>query len=276
MISVLLVHQPSENSPSIRSLLSASGNAFKLDCVSSYRAMLEAFRSQAYDVGVIDSGLDSGLKLFAQARSLGWTAPMVMTVSNDAGEALRAIRSGIADCLIRDQLSVAGVEDSLCCVVEQARSSALMKERERRYLALLDNSSQMVYTHNLDGAFVSINRAGELLIGYSQSEILSMNVWQLLAPGYQALMKNMIARTLDAQTQTRDEVKLVTKHGSTLVVQLNMHPINRDGKTVEIGGIASARAVLPKGGQWKFSGMTQRDPSRLTLADTGVSQLPLH
>ena len=261
MISVLLVHQTSENSRSIRSLLSDSGNTFKLDCVSGYRAILEGFRSGAHDVCVIDSDLDTGLKLFAQARSLGWTAPVVMTSSNNAGEALRAIRSGIADCLVRDQLSVAGVEDSLCCIVEQARRSALMKERERRYLALLDNSSQIVYTHNLDGAFVSINRAGELLIGYSQTKILSMNVWQLLAPGYQALMKNMIAQTLDAQTQTRGEVKLVTKYGSTLVVQLNMHPINRDGKTVEIGGIASARAVLPKGGQWRFSSITERDPS---------------
>src|SRR6185436_927859 len=239
MISVLLVHQTSESSRSIRSLLSASGNTFKLDCVSSYRAILEGFRSGAYDVCVIDSDMDTGLKLFAQARSLGWTAPMVITASNDAGEALRAIRSGIADCLIRDQLCVAGVEDSICCIVEQARSNALMKERERRYLALLDNSSQMVYTLKLDGAFVSINRAGELLIGYSQAEILSMNVWQLLAPGYQPLMKNMIARTLDAQTQTREEVQLVTKYGSTLVVHLNMHPINRAGKTVEIGGIAS-------------------------------------
>jgi PAS domain S-box-containing protein len=262
MISVLLVHPASENSRSIRNLLSASSNTFKLDCVSSYRAILEGFRSKAYDVCVIDSEMETGLKLFAQARSLGWTAPIVMTASNDAGEALRAIRSGIADCLIRDQLSVAGVEDSLCCIVEQARSSALMKERERRYLALLDNSSQMVYTHDLDGDFVSINRAGELLVGYSQAEILNMNVWQLLAPGYQALMKNMIVQTLDAQTQTRNEVKLITKYGSTLVVQLSTHPINRDGKTVEIGGMTTTSAVLTQAGFWEFNGRTQRDPSR--------------
>lgn len=82
--------------------------------------------------------------------------------------------------------------------------------------------------------FFYINRAGELLIGYSQPEILGMNVWQLLAPGYEVLMKNMIARTLDAQTQTRDEVKLVTKYGGTLLIQLNTHPINHDGQTVEI------------------------------------------
>lgn len=274
MISVLLVHPVSENLRGLRSLLSSSGN-FKLNCVSSYQATLEGFRSKAYDVCLIDSDLDTGLKLFTQARSLGWTAPIVMT-SNDAGEALRAIRSGVADCLIRNQLSVPGIEHSLCCIVEQARSIALMKERERRYLALLDNSHQIVYAHDLKGAFLSINHPGELLIGYSQAEILGMNVWQFLAPGYQALMKSMIARTLDAQTQTRDEVKLVTKYGGTLSVQLNMHPINQDGQTVEIQGMASPQAVLPKSGPWEFRSLTEQDPSRMRLEDNGVPLLGIH
>jgi PAS domain S-box-containing protein len=271
MISVLLVHPVSENSRSPRSLLSSSGTTFKLNCVSSYQAILEGFRSKAYDVCLIDADMDTGLKLFAQARSLGWTAPIVMIASDDAGEALEAIRSGVADCLIRSQLSVAGIEHSLCCVVEQARSLELTKERERRYLALLDNSKQIVYTHDLKGTFLSINHAGELLIGYSQAELIGMNVWQLLAPGYQVLMTNMIARTLDAQSQMRDEVKLVTKYGGTLLVKLNMHPINQDGQTVEIQGMANPRAVFPKAGPWQSHRATEHDPSRLTPEDKGVS-----
>jgi PAS domain S-box-containing protein len=275
MISVLLVHPIPENSSGIRGLLSSSGNVFKLDCVSSYRSILEAFRSRAYDVCVIDLEMGAGLKLFAQARSLGWTAPIVMTASNDA-DALTSIRTGVADCLMRNQLSVAGIEHSICCIVEQSRSIALMQERERRYLALLDNSSQIVYTHDLQGSFGSINRAGELLIGYSQAEILGMSIWQILAPEYQALMKNMIARTLDAQTQTRNEVKLITKYGGTLLVQINTHPINQDGRTVEIQGMASTRAVLPKSGPWEFRRITEQDPSRMALEDNGVPLLPPH
>lgn len=276
MISVLLVHPVPENSRGIRSLLSSSVNTFKLNCVSSYRSILEGFRSKAYDVCVIDSEMDAGLTLFSQARSLGWTAPIVMTASNDAREALRAIRGGVTDCLIRNQLSVPEIEHSLCCIVEQARSVALMKERERRYLALLDNSNQVVYTHDLKGAFLSINHTGELLIGYSQAEILDMNVWQLLAPGYQVLMKSMIARTLDAQTQTLDEVKLVTKYGGTLLVQLNMHPINQDGQTVEIQVLASPETVLPMPGPWEFRRITERDPSRMRLEENGAPLLRIH
>lgn len=95
MISVLLVNPVPEKSLTIRRLLSSSGNTFTLNCASSCRAILEGFSSKTYDVCLIDSEIDTALRLFAQARSLGCTAPMVMIASNDAGEAIRAIRSGL-------------------------------------------------------------------------------------------------------------------------------------------------------------------------------------
>ena len=133
MISVLLVDHALENPRGIRKLLAVSGNDFKLTCVNTYRQILEGFRSKTYDVCLIDSAADNGLRLFLQARSLGCTAPIVMVTSNDAREAIRAIRNGVADCLIRDDLSAARIEDSVCCVVEQARSISLQDQRERRY-----------------------------------------------------------------------------------------------------------------------------------------------
>lgn len=276
MISVLLIDPALENPCGVRKLLASNGNSFNLHCANTYREILNGFRSKSYDVCLINAEMSSGLKLSAQARSLGWTAPIVLIASNDAGEAIRAIRSGVADCLIRDQLSVAGIEDSLCCIVEQARNIALMKERERRYLALLDNANHIVYTHDLKGDFLSINRAGELLIGYSQAEILRMNIRQLLAPGYRVLMRNMIARTLDAQTQTRNEVRLVTQNGSTLLVQLSTHPINHDGQTIEIQGLADTRAALPWDRPWESLRFTEQDHSRATLEGNRVSILCSH
>lgn len=258
MISILLVDHALENPRSIRKLLSVSGNEFKLTCVNSYREILEGFRSKTYDVCLIDSAVGNGLKLSAQARSLGFTAPIVMVTSNDAHDAIRAVRNGVADCLIRDDLSAAGIEHSLCCVVEQARSISLQGQRERRYLALLDNANEIVYTQDLKGNFTSINRTGEQVIGYTQSEILEMNVWQLVAPEYQALVRKMIARTLDAQTQMGEEVALVTKSGRNLMVEINTHPINHDGRTVEIQGIATTPAGLPKDGPWKSRSLTEQ------------------
>lgn len=252
MISILLVDHALENPRSIRKLLSVSSNDFKLTCVNSYRKILEGFRSQAYDVCLIDSAADNGLKLFAQARSLGCTAPIVMVTSNDAREAIRAIRNGVADCLIRDDLSAAGIERSVYSVVEQGRSISLQHQHERRYLALLDNANGIVYTHDLRGNFTSMNRTGEQMLGYSQGEILEMNVFQIVVPEYRALVDKMIQRTLDAQIQTADQIELVTRYGTNLSVEINTHPIHREGKTIEVQGIATTTP----------GGLAAREPRR--------------
>lgn len=242
MISILLVDQALDNPHSIRRLLSSSSNNFELHCATAYRETVDAFRSETSDVCVIDSETEAGLKLFAQARSLGYTAPIVLVTPNDAREAINAIHQGASDCLIRDDLSAAGIEHSICCVVEQARNSSLQTQREHRYLALLDNASNIVYTHDLDGNLTSMNRIGEQLIGYLQSELLEMNLSQLVAPEYRILVEKLIARTLDAQAQTVDEVELITKYGSKLMVEIKTHPINHGGKTVEIQGVATTSA----------------------------------
>jgi PAS domain S-box-containing protein len=240
MISILLIDHAIEPERRVRELLAApSPNNFRVDRVISYREILRGFRSKAYDVCLIDSGFGNGLKLFAQSRGLGFTAPVVLVTANNAPEVLEALRYGIADCLIRDELDASRIERSICSVVEQARGAAFQVERERRYLALLDNADAIIYTHDLDGNITSINRAGERLIGFSQQELLGLHISQLVDPAYRNRVRNMIEHTLDAQARTVEEVKLLTKEGHNLAVTVGVHPIYRQGKAIEIQGIVT-------------------------------------
>jgi PAS domain S-box-containing protein len=246
MITILLVDHAIENAHSVRELLAASdASNFRLDRVRSYREILKGFRSKAYDVCLIDSGFGNGLKLFGQARGVGCTAPIVLVTANNAGEVLEAIRSGVADCLVRDQLDAPRIERAICSVVEQARGANLQIERERRYLALLDNVNAIIYTHDLAGNFTSINCAGERLIGYSQQEILGLHVSQLVEPGYRTRVRKMIERTLDAQVKIVEKVEFLTKQGHNVKVAMAVHPIYKEGKATEIQGIVTTLHGLP-------------------------------
>ena len=239
MIKILLIDHSLGHPDSIRALLSEAGTSdLKVDCVSTYREILNGFRSKAYDVCLIDSLMGNGLKLFAQARSLSFAAPVVLVIANSANTAVQAMRDGVADCLVRDGLSVLQIERSVCYVVEQARNSMLQSQRERRHLALLDNAMEIVYTHDLNGSFTSINRAGQRLLGFSESEILAMKIGQIVMPEYRGLIKRMIEQTLDAQTQVVEEIELITKNGGKLAVEINTHPIQHEGRTIEVQVIA--------------------------------------
>lgn len=250
MITILLIDHSLECERSVRGLLSAlPADQFQVRRCSGYHAILEGFRSQTADVCVIDSYAGNGLKLLAQARSVGVSAPIVLVTANDASEVVAAIRNGAADCLVRDQLTSATIERSVCCVVEQARSAALQAERERRYLALFDSLEEIIYTQDLEGHITSMNPAGLCLLGYSQPELLGMEVSSIVAAASKPLVSRTMSLLLDAQTRTMNEVRLATKSGKSLAVKMNAHPIYQQGKLVEVQVlarlIAEPRALQP-------------------------------
>src|SRR6516165_1948699 len=57
------------------------------------------------------------------------------------------------------------------------------KEREgvlrERYRELLDNSSDVVYSHALEGRFTTLNKAGEQATGYTAEEIVQKSITDL-------------------------------------------------------------------------------------------------
>lgn len=239
MITILLVDHSLDCERSVRSLLSAlPSDQFQVNRCSGYLAILEGFRSQTADICVIDSGTGNGLKLLAQARSVGLSVPIVLVTANDASEVVAATRNGAADCLVRDQLTPASIERSICCVVEQAHSAALQAERERRYLALFDSLEEIIYTHDLKGLITSMNPAGLCLLGYSQPEILGMEVSAIVAAASKPLVSRTMNLILDAQTRTMNEVRLATKSGKSLAVRMNAHPIYQQGELVEVQVLA--------------------------------------
>jgi PAS domain S-box-containing protein len=238
MIRIFLIDHALDDPRSVRRVLSASnaGN-FRLKAAIAYREIMAGFQNQQHDVCVIDSVVDNGFRLFAQARSLGYEGPIILVTSNNADEVLRAMRSGVADCLIREDLNAVRIEQSICYVVEQGRGAALQKQRERRHLALLENADEVVYTHDLEGNFTSMNRAGEQLLGYSQDEILKMNLFACFIPEHLELVRRMIGKTIDARTKTVEGVDLISKHGNQVPVQIATHLIQHQGTTLELQGV---------------------------------------
>jgi PAS domain S-box-containing protein len=55
-------------------------------------------------------------------------------------------------------------------------------ESEDRYRDLVEHSQAFIYTHDLEGQFLSVNPAVAKLLGHDQSTILSMNVRNILVP----------------------------------------------------------------------------------------------
>ena len=235
-LKILLVHDVAGSPPEIRELLSKTNLAqFELDYVSTDLAF-RGFRRNYYSVCVIDSALN-GIRVLEESRRVGFATPIIMLTSNTAYEVLNAMRHGATDCLVREALTAGTLEESICVVIERARYKAYRSECARRYLGLVENSSEIVYTHDLQGNSTFLSKAGEQLIGYSREEIFRINFCKIIAPECVESVWQSILRMLADRKPSGYEGIIVTKEGQRIPVAVTMHLIYRKGNPVEVQGV---------------------------------------
>lgn len=224
----------------IRALLSSiESDALFLECSSTSVAAAHELDLKAYDVCLLNSNQRAALNLLKEWRSAGSDLPIIV-VSPSADEGMAALQSGASDSLLRQELTSHNLEHSISCVIQRAQDSASQRERAERYLALVDNAHEIIYSHDLKGNYTSMNKAGERLTGYSRQEALRLNIAQVVAPEYRKLVSSMIERKLEGHESSFYEIEIITKNGSRLPLEVSTHLILAGGKPVGIQGVARA------------------------------------
>jgi PAS domain S-box-containing protein len=113
----------------------------------------------------------------------------------------------------------------------------LLKSNER-YRDLVENAHDVIYSHDLQGNYTSMNRAVELVTGYTREEALSMNLAQIIVPEHLETAREMIARKLEGLDGTAYELDILAKDGRRVTVEVNTKLIVHDGVPIGVQGIA--------------------------------------
>lgn len=234
LLKILVVHDATEIGPEIRDLLAKTDfGQFELDYVSTDFAF-RGFRRNYYSVCLIDSA-KRGMWILKESQRVGFSTPMIVLTSNTAYEVINAMRNGAADCLVREALTAGSLEESICVVTEGARYKEYRSECARRYLSLVENSSENIYTHDLQGNSTFLSKALEQLVGYSNEEI--SDFCKILSPECVDSVWRSILRMLADRKPSAYEAVIVTKDGQRIPVGVTMHLVYKKGRPVEVQGI---------------------------------------
>ncbi|HEY0171966.1 MAG TPA: ATP-binding protein [Pyrinomonadaceae bacterium] len=115
-----------------------------------------------------------------------------------------------------------------------------LRQSEERYRSLLENANDIIYSHDLAGNYLAINRAGAEITGYTREEILGgLNIAQVVAPEHLELAKRMTARKIaNPATPTVYEVDIISRDGRRLTLEVSTRIAYDDGRPVAVEGIA--------------------------------------
>ncbi|MBI2949933.1 MAG: PAS domain S-box protein [Verrucomicrobia bacterium] len=109
---------------------------------------------------------------------------------------------------------------------------------QARYRDLVENAFDIVYTHDLEGRFTSLNASASRITGYTREEALGMTVAQLVAPDHLGRAQEMTRRKARGETLTTYELDILTKDGRRRTVEISSRPLVESGRTIGIQGVA--------------------------------------
>ncbi len=129
-------------------------------------------------------------------------------------------------------------QDLTAEIAERRRAEETLRASEYRYRELFDGAKDLIYVHDLNGNFVSINKAAQQITGYTADEALKMNIAQLVAPEDVENVYAMVARNLGGDANATYDLAIVTKEGRRLMLEVSTHLVYRNGIPVAVQGIA--------------------------------------
>ncbi|HEY0367912.1 MAG TPA: PAS domain S-box protein [Pyrinomonadaceae bacterium] len=150
-----------------------------------------------------------------------------------AATAATAIRN--AQLFEQSQCYVAELEER---IAERKRAETALRESEERYRELFENAKDAIYVHDLQGTYLSINRAAEKLSGYSREEIIGHNFKEFVAPEYVKYVRDSFWKKLAQQGETTYEVDVIAKDGHRVPIEVSSRAIYENGVLVGVQGMA--------------------------------------
>jgi len=112
------------------------------------------------------------------------------------------------------------------------------EKKSENYGELFQHAHEIVYTHDLNGNFTSLNHVGEMISGYSCEEVCRMNIAELVPAEIAEQVRDGVMRNMTKRVGTVYEIDIIAKNGRRVPLEVSTTVITSMGRPVEIQGIA--------------------------------------
>lgn len=188
----------------------------------------------------------SALHFSQTLRKKGMAIPFV--VINGTGDeeiTIRCLESGSCQFIRHDEQYLLRLPDLVDAFLENAElENARRKiekellESEERYLDVFDNTSDLIQCIAIDGSFICTNQTWRTTMGYTEEEVKSLSLLDVLHPDSQSCCQARFERLLNGEILSCIDFKFLTKAGETV------HLIGDCGSIIKEGMVVSTRGIF--------------------------------
>ncbi len=177
-IKILLIEDNPGDARLIQEMLvEARDIQFDLKSVERLSRGIDYLTAEGFDMVLLDLSLpDSyGIETFTRLHSIAPKIPtIVLTALDDESTAVRAVREGAQDYLVKGQVDTNLLVRSVRYAFERYKAEKTIRDSEAQFRALSENSPNMIFISKEDKVLYA-NKKCEEIMGYKRKEFYSPN-----------------------------------------------------------------------------------------------------
>ncbi len=157
----------------------------KLEHVDRLDKALARLSSEHFDVVLLDLSLpdEQGLTTLLRTHAHAPKVPIViLTGLDDEAVAVRAVRAGAQDYLVKGRVDGDLLVRSMRYATERWRAVEALERREEHYRSLIEHSLDLISILNVDGTIRYVSPSHERVLGYASDELVGQNVFGFIHP----------------------------------------------------------------------------------------------
>jgi PAS domain S-box-containing protein len=185
-ISVLLVEDNPGDARLLREVVrEAEGAHIQLTHVDTLGKALQRLGAEPFDVVMLDLSLPDadGLETLVRTHSQAPGVPIVvLTGLDDEGLAIRAVREGAQDYLVKGQVTGQLLVRAMRYATERKRAVEALQRSEEYFRSLIENALDIITVLDIDGIVRYGSPSFERVLGYPQGVITGQNLFKLVHP----------------------------------------------------------------------------------------------
>jgi len=118
--------------------------------------------------------------------------------------------------------------------INSMRQAEKLQESEERYRDLFENASDLIQSITPDGHFIYVNHAWREKLGYSEKEISSRTLFDIIQPDSRNDFREVIERLMAGEKVGKVETVFVAKSGEKVIVEGSISSRFKDDKPISI------------------------------------------
>ena len=203
---------------------------FEVEWASSYKQGLKRLReSNDFEVCLMDFllGEKTGLDLLEQIDAANCPVPIILLTGKGDGQVdIKAMRRGATDYLVKSSVNAEKLERSIRYAIERATHLKALRENERKYRTVFNQSADLIFLFDENGILLDANPATVATVGNDAEILRGASVRSIFGGRLLNLLEKILE---DGSSCSEIEVEFTTPKGDQRIGIVSLvHHIEAD------------------------------------------------